>query len=445
LGAGVGARSGTPVVRPANWWWNFSVLGGDIAFFTFGVNISSSYTIMPLFVHHLTPSNAVVALIPAVRALGLYGPQLLIAPLVERRQRALPLILVATIFERVPYLILALAALWLASSHAAALIVLFLVMVFTQQLGGGLAFPAWLDLIARTIPEDWRGRFLGWWSGVGGLFGIGGAALAAAVLAQVAWPLNFALIFGLTFAALVVSFILLALGREPARVVSDLSRRDSAILWDVRASVAGVARQVREVAGVVRGDSGLQGLVTANAVAGVATMSAGLYAISALRQGHLSPAQVGAESTVLVIASTLGNFLWGALGDRFGHRSVLIGASLCSAGAAALALGAKGFVPYALVFLLLGLSLSATFLSQLTFIADFAPPARRPTYIAFAFVAYAPFAIGGPILGGWMADRWGYSPVFLISIAAAAVAVVTYRFWVPQPRRQAEREVAARV
>ena len=101
-------------------------------------------------------------------------------------------------------------------------------------------------------------------------------------------------------------------------------------------------------------------------------------------------------------------------------------------------------MPYALVFLLLGLSLSATFLSQLTFIADFAPPARRPTYIAFAFVAYAPFAIGGPILGGWMADRWGYTPVFIISIAAAAVAVVIYRFWVPEPRREAATPVAAR-
>src|SRR5579859_6577121 len=88
--AGVGARSGTSRARPANWWWNFSVVGGDIEFLTFGVSISSSYTILPLFVHHLTVSNAVIALIPAVRALGLYGPQLLVAPMVERRQRALP-------------------------------------------------------------------------------------------------------------------------------------------------------------------------------------------------------------------------------------------------------------------------------------------------------------------------------------------------------------------
>ena len=37
--------------------WNFWVLGLDVAFFTLAINISSLYTIMPLFVHQLTPLN----------------------------------------------------------------------------------------------------------------------------------------------------------------------------------------------------------------------------------------------------------------------------------------------------------------------------------------------------------------------------------------------------
>src|SRR5579862_5297617 len=54
---------------------NFVFFGGDIAFFSLGLSITSSYTILPLFVAHLTPSNVAVALIPAIRALGLYAPQ----------------------------------------------------------------------------------------------------------------------------------------------------------------------------------------------------------------------------------------------------------------------------------------------------------------------------------------------------------------------------------
>ncbi|HEV2457502.1 MAG TPA: hypothetical protein VGS80_03990, partial [Ktedonobacterales bacterium] len=59
--------------RQANTWWNFTVLGADMAFFSLGLAISSAYTVLPLFVSHLTPNNVAIAAIPAIRALGLYG------------------------------------------------------------------------------------------------------------------------------------------------------------------------------------------------------------------------------------------------------------------------------------------------------------------------------------------------------------------------------------
>lgn len=428
----LGVRAATPTSpRPANWRWNFLVFGGDIAFFTFGLNISSAQTILPLFVHHLTPSNVAVALIAAVRNLGLFAPQLLVAPRVERLRHALPFILIATIFERIPFLLLAMCALWLTGTSPTLLLALFFLLLLMQQGAGGITFPPWLDLIARTIPSDWRGRFMGWWSGIGGIAGIAGAALGALLIADMAWPGNFALIFALTFAMMIVSFVLLALGREPPRAAQSLSSPSGET---ERRAVPGMLAMAREHWALLRADRPLQYLVIANAAVGIATMAGALFAISALRIGGLNAPEVGAESTVLIIATTAGNFLWGALGDRLGHRSVLIGAALCAAGAAALALVAHGVVAYGLVFLLLGLHLSALVLSQLTFITEFAPPDRRPTYIALTSVAYAPFAVGAPILGGWLADRWGYAPVFVIAIAAGLTAAAIYRLRVPHAR-----------
>lgn len=421
--------------RPAHWRWNFAVLGGDIAFFTLGLSISSAQTILPLFVHHLTSSNESVALISAVRNLGVYGPQLLVAPLIERLRRAKPLILGVTVFERLPFLLLALGVIWLVGSERSTLLTVFYVMVFVQQFAGGLIYPAWLDLIARTIPLEWRGRFFGLWTGIGGLAGIGGAAVAAALVATVLWPLNFAVVFGLTFVCFIVSFVLLALGREPARLVTPATRpRTRHGAWSLSTTLARVQGQNQAVMGVWRGDAGLRWLVVANAAAGIATMGGALFAVAALQQGGLSAPAVGAESTVLVVAMTAGNFLWGALGDRIGHRSVLMGSAVCAAAAGAVALGARGFVAYGVVFLLLGLSLAATSLGQFTFITEMAPNSRRPTYIALAAVAYAPFAVGAPIAGGWLADQWGYTPVFAASIVAAAISVVIYWWRVPEPR-----------
>src|SRR5262249_34684087 len=192
-GVRVGVSAGRPVTRPAHTWWNFMTLGGDIAVFYLGLSISSAFTVLPLFVHHLTPNNVAVALIPAIRALGIYGPQLLVASNVERRRHVMPFILVLTTLERVPYLFLAVATRWLAQGHPAVLLVCFLLFIFLAVASGGLTFPAWLDLVARAIPNEWFGRFLGFWSGLGGLLGIGGAAGAAWLIAHVMWPLNFAL------------------------------------------------------------------------------------------------------------------------------------------------------------------------------------------------------------------------------------------------------------
>ncbi len=417
--------------------WNFLVFGADIAFFSLGLSISSAYTVLPLFVHHLTADNTLVALIPAVRMLGQLVPQLFVASTVERRSRALPLILRWTILERVPFLLLGLGALLLVHVSPGLLLVLLFSMVLLANTGSGLCFPPWLDMISRSVPMSWIGRFFGFWTGVGGVLGIGGAAIAAALLANVAFPLNFALCFLLTFAAYIVSYVLLTLGREPARTnVRERAEETEAPIQQLRA-------QAGEIRHLLRTDNGLQRLIASNALQGIATMAGALFAVAAIKRGGLTDAQVGVESTVLFVATTAGNFLWGALGDARGHKSVLLWGSACAGLAAFVALGAHGFAAYAAVFLLLGLNVAAINLAGLTFIAEYGPERKRPTYIALSAVSYAPFAVGAPILGGWIADTFGYPPVFVIAMIAGFAAALGFWLWVPDPRKRAAAEAPA--
>src|SRR5262249_54331380 len=162
--------------------WNFYVLGLDIAFFNLGLNITSIYTILPLFVHRLTDANWLVALIPALRMVGMLVPQLLVAGAIEGLRWTKPILMRVTLLERIPYLLMAGLVIMLARDHDALLLILFFALITAQATGTGLSFPPWLDLIARAIPDRQRGRFLGGWSGAGNIAGIGGAALATWLL-----------------------------------------------------------------------------------------------------------------------------------------------------------------------------------------------------------------------------------------------------------------------
>ncbi len=432
----VAEKAASLAERDRHFRWNFATMGIDIAFFTLGMNISSAYVVLPLFVHHLSSSNTAAALITAVRALGVWGTQLILAGYVEGLRRTKPILLIVTILERLPYLILAGAAVLLVGSHPFWLLGLFFLLILLQTLGSGLSMTPWLDLVARAIPDNWRGRFFGLSTGLGGLLGIGGAALATLILSSpdIGYPFNFALCFLLTFGMLVISFVWLSFTREPRRIP--------------HAPAEKAARRAAGETGprgwlhILQRDKGFRRLLIANAIAGSAAMAAGLFAIAAKNVAHLTDAQVSIQNTVLVASSTASYFILGGVGDRYGHRLVLeIGAAAgCLAGL--LALIAHGPLLYTGVFLLTGISLSATLLASFSFVIEFGPPEARPTYIALASLCYAPFTTFGPLLGGWLADHLGYGPPFLLAAGLGLAAVIFYRLGVPDPRMNARQKAA---
>ncbi len=363
----------------------------------------------------------------------MWGTQLILAGYVEGLRRTKPILLMVTTLERLPFLILAVAAVLLAGSHPGWLLALFFLLILIQTLGSGLSMTPWLDLIARAIPENWRGRFFGLFTGLGGLLGIGGAALATLILssATIGFPANFALCFLLTFGMVVISFGWLSMTREPRRIPHPPA-----------------AKAARRAAGengprgwlrILRQDVGFRRLLTANAIAGAATLATGLFAISAKNVDHLTDAQVSIQNTVLVASSTASYFILGIIGDRFGHRLVLEIGVLAGALAGALALFAHDPLVYGGVFLLTGVSTSAALLAAFALVIEFGPQEARPTYIALSSLCYAPFSTLAPIVGGWLADRLGYGPPFILAAALGLAAMLYYRLRVPDPRMQARR------
>ena len=93
--------------------FNFIVGLFDGGFFGLGMGFASFSAIIPLFVNHLTSSALLIGLVPAIHNLGWQLPQLFTADWISRARSYKPLTLLMTINERVPFLGLAVVALYI--------------------------------------------------------------------------------------------------------------------------------------------------------------------------------------------------------------------------------------------------------------------------------------------------------------------------------------------
>src|SRR5262249_6441772 len=184
----------------------------------------SPSTILPAFAAWLGAPNVVIGAIAAVLTRGRFLPCLFAAPCSEGLTRKLPFLVRWTIWERVPFLVMAAAAFWLAERSAGVTLAVLLAMLLVVTGIGGLLMPAWMDLIGRAIPVTIRGRFFALSSVAASVAGLGASALTADLLAAYRPAAAYALCFVCAMVCLAVSFVALVLVREQVAAASTRAR-----------------------------------------------------------------------------------------------------------------------------------------------------------------------------------------------------------------------------
>src|SRR3989441_5028847 len=148
-------------------------------------------------------------------ALGWFLPSLFAAGHTETLARKLPFVLRYSVWERVPFAVLALAAFCLADRAPALTLALMLLMLLVITSVGGVLMPAWMDMIGRLIPVTTRGRFFAFANLAAGAGGFAGSFLTASILAAVAPPASYGACFVGAALCMALSYAALAVVREP--------------------------------------------------------------------------------------------------------------------------------------------------------------------------------------------------------------------------------------
>ena len=404
-----------------NYRWNFLVNALDGATFWLGMSFISSTVILPLFVSHFTDNPLLIGLIPFLNTAGVYLPQIFMANAVERAplKKFFP-VTIGFFSERLPIFLLAPMTYFLATSQPRWTLILFFVLFAWHALGVGLIVVGWQDMIAKIIPVKHRGRFFGITNFIGNGAGVLGALALPFVLDRYAFPLGYVITFTVASALMVISWVFIALTREPA-------------VYSSKPAVSQLD-YLRSLPAVLRRDRNFRFYLLTQIIFALSGMATGFLVVYAVQRWHLPDAQASGFTVALQIGLALANLFFGFLADRKGHKlslEICMAVSVLSLALAIVAPSPLWFFP---IFFLRGAVNAGIFVSGISIVYEFTDAENRPTYIGLANTIPGVAGALAPLIGGWLAGALSYQAMFVLSAVIGVVSWGLLRFAVAEPR-----------
>jgi MFS family permease len=135
-------------------------------------------------------------------------------------------------------------------------------------------------------------------------------------------------------------------------------------------------------------------------------------------------------------ADTLSNLVWGYLGDKTGFRLVLLFSIGAWIAATLLLMNVHSTPAIFMSFFGLGAAQAGYMMAAQTMILEFGAREDLPMRIAVSATAESITATLGPLIGGQVADLFGYGIVFGASLGFLAAALLILVLAVREPRRR---------
>jgi len=391
----------------------------DAGFWFFGDSFVAAYTILPVFMSTLTDSPILIGMIPALEGAGWFLPQLFLAKYLEGQNRRLPLVMKLGIFDRLPYLLLALGAVLILKIDRNLAVVLFLFIYAIKVFSSGLVALPWQELIATVIPVSHRGRYWGYALILGKTMGMLGAAISGIMLTNIAYPLNYAYMFLVGFICVAISYIFLTLNIEP-----EIERQvptENIKLWE-------------RIKIILVKDKNFAAFLVNRSFLFLSFMAMGFITVYGIQKFDLPISYSAIFTGVMLISEVVGYGIWGTIGDRDGYKRVIEICNLFLIFGLLVLIFIESVWGLYIVFGIMSFAHSGEYIADQNIAMEFGKEEERPTYIGMSKTLTGPFILISPIIGGGIVKFWGYKNMFLTALIISLMGFVIIRFFVKEPR-----------
>jgi MFS family permease len=369
------------------------------AFLAFGMALTQPTTVISSFVADLTGSAIWVGGLATVLTVAGVIPQPFVARWIEPRQKKMPYLMLAIYLRVISWAILAWMIVVIGDTNPELLAWALVVLLTIFYAGGGLGNIPYTDIIGKIIPADRRGSFFGSRQVLAGPLAVGAALLARRILAEVTYPDNYALLFGLAAVGLAVASVGFWIIREPTQILKEIHFPS----WqEYGAHVLTASRRLKP-------------LVIVQLLTGFSLMALPFYVVYAQQELGAPSASTGWYLLAQVLGGIAGTLVWARLVDRTGTRAMITWCAIISTLTPLLAilLGAFSWEALLVVFFLAGAAFNGRQVGFNSALLELAPDTERPTFAGVNAVLILPIAFL-PLLAGVLLGWWSYQMLFVM-------------------------------
>jgi MFS family permease len=385
-----------------------------------GFRLMYAPTFVPAYVFSVSESKVAVGFALGAQFMGMALSSIWGATLIEHRDRVLKMVYSVGWLVRLQIFGLALSA-FLLSGHGALVAACAFLMLF--GFFSGMQNVAFNFLLYKVIPIRQRGRLIGLRNFLGGLTAAGVAWLGGQYLVG---GNAFGSGYGSTF---MLSFILTSLG------ISALTFVREPPSLSARARRSRLLERLADIPAMLRADPHYRRLFFARGLGALGTAAVPFYILHVGQYIPLSGGALGWFSLAFLLPQTASNLAWGKIADAHGYRRVFLLAVGLWCGATVLLIFGAGLPLFLIAFCGLGAGLAGYQVASQNFVLEFGKAHELPMLIAVSDTASHLMMVVGPLLGGLIATRMGFTAVFWFSVGFLFIAVLTAAR-IQEPRRR---------
>ncbi|MBE3069725.1 MAG: hypothetical protein IMZ66_05765 [Planctomycetes bacterium] len=398
---------------------NYVVHAVEGGLFMGGLWFVSATTLMPTVVQSLGGPDWLVALTPILMLVGMLLPPVFMAHRIERLERYMPMLLVTSAIQRLPFLVAGLVLLLAAGSNPWLALVAVAAAPLVSGAAGGISLTAWQQLLLGTVPPARRSSLFAIRYTLSGVVGLAAGWAVRVVLEAWPGPPGYGVLHLCTFGFLVAGYAAFAMVREP-RLRPPADARPLGLAANLR----GIPRLI------VSAPSVRQYMLARSFMSGVFIVTPFL-AIHARRVLGETESYLGLLLIVQTLGAMLGNAVGGVLGDRAGGKAVLLASQVSFIALAGWSLVAATALEFHAIFLLFGFAFNTMNIGTMTVSLEICPARQRSTCLAsisFVCLASTLVAMGTSALVWTGPERFGaLAALTAASVAASLVLTVPLR------------------